>query len=366
MSALAMQRTKLQRPAAVRAMLIYPMNALVEDQLTRLRKALDSDVVRTLFQTPQYNNNRIYFGRYNSTTPVSGKLWKLDINNNLVPNKYRVNQLKKELRAIEDNNTRVDEYLNTNPDNLRDSQKADLLANFQRLDGAEMRTRFDMHIAPPDLFITNFSMLSIMLMRDIENPIFEQTKDWLECGDITNDTLKEKERKERIFHLIIDELHLYRGGSGSETAYIIRMLLDRIGLTPDSDQLRILASSASLEGEEGKNFLKSFFGVENKDILIVEGTEEQKPQEQNRNLFQNLIADFEQIGTESESIESQLSKITNANELNSEINKTLGNSNNIANVVLTQQDIIKSAMYSAFNIDGRTRAVPAFINIGFI
>jgi ATP-dependent helicase YprA (DUF1998 family) len=31
------------RPAAVRALLLYPMNALVEDQLSRLRVALDSD-----------------------------------------------------------------------------------------------------------------------------------------------------------------------------------------------------------------------------------------------------------------------------------------------------------------------------------
>lgn len=361
LSALATQRINLQRPAAVRAMLIYPMNALVEDQLTRLRKALDSDIVRNLYETPQYNNNRIYFGRYNSTTPVSGKLWKLDNDNNLVPNKYKVNQLKKELRAIEDNNTRVEEYLNTNPKNLTDSQKADLLANFQRLDGAEMRTRFDMHIAPPDLMITNFSMLSIMLMRDIENPIFEQTKNWLECGDITDHTLKEKELQERIFHIIIDELHLYRGGSGSEIAYIIRLLLARIGLTPDSDQLRILASSASLEGVEGKNFLKSFFGVENKDIVIIEGTE-LKPQEQNINPLQNLVVDFEKIGIESENIESQLSNITNANELNSSINKILAINNNIANVVLAKQDNIKSAMYCAFNIDGRTRAIPAFFN----
>src|SRR5690606_14053550 len=36
------QRANETRPAAVRALLLYPMNALVEDQLTRLRRALDS------------------------------------------------------------------------------------------------------------------------------------------------------------------------------------------------------------------------------------------------------------------------------------------------------------------------------------
>lgn len=32
-----------QRPKAVRAIILYPMNALVEDQLVRMRRALDSD-----------------------------------------------------------------------------------------------------------------------------------------------------------------------------------------------------------------------------------------------------------------------------------------------------------------------------------
>ena len=35
-------RMSCGRPKAVRALILYPMNALVEDQLVRLRKALDS------------------------------------------------------------------------------------------------------------------------------------------------------------------------------------------------------------------------------------------------------------------------------------------------------------------------------------
>lgn len=360
LSTTVQQRPNSQRQAAVRAMLIYPMNALVEDQLSRLRKALDSDNVRELLQS-QYNDNRIYFGRYNSTSPVPGKLWK-EKNGNIIPDRYRINQLKKELRAIEDNNAKVAEYLNTNPDNLTEDKKADLLANFQLLDGAEMRTRFDMQITPPDIMITNFSMLSIMMMRDIENSIFEETKNWLECKDLP-DAEREQEKKERIFHIIIDELHLYRGGSGSETAYIIRMLLDRIGLTPDSNQLRILASSASLEGEEGKNFLRSFFGVERKEISIIEGIEEPgtKPQGEIQIPLDPYVHDFEKLGEDFESIERQLIDIDNVDKLNATISKGL-KSNNLLSFVLENQDSIKRSMYSAFNIEGRTRAVPAFIN----
>src|SRR5207249_2920679 len=50
---------------------------------------------------------------------------------------------------------------------------------FPRLDGAEMRSRWDMQDRAPDILITNNSMLSIMMMRETDAPLFEQTKEWL-------------------------------------------------------------------------------------------------------------------------------------------------------------------------------------------
>ena len=77
-------------------------------------------------------------------------------------------------------------------------------------------------------------MLSIMLMRDVDSEIFQQTRRWLAQED-------------SVFHLIVDELHLYRGTSGTEVAYLIKLLLSRLGLSPNDPKLRILASSASLD-----------------------------------------------------------------------------------------------------------------------
>src|SRR6185312_4143263 len=67
------QRDGERRPAAVRALVLYPMNALVEDQLTRLRKALDSPLARSIYED-HFSGNRIYFGRYTGVTPVTGFL----------------------------------------------------------------------------------------------------------------------------------------------------------------------------------------------------------------------------------------------------------------------------------------------------
>jgi hypothetical protein len=121
---------------------------------------------------------------------------------------------------------------------------------FPRFDGGEMWSRWDMQDAPPDILITNYSMLNIMLMRDIETSIFDLTRQWL-SDDPSN-----------VFHLVVDELHSYRGTPGTEVGYILRVLYDRLGLHPDHPQLRILASSASL-GEDparAQDYLQQFFG----------------------------------------------------------------------------------------------------------
>lgn len=268
-----LQRGNETREAAVRALLIYPMNALVEDQMTRLRKALDSDEVLQ-FMDEKMGGNRIFFGRYNSESPISGEFERSDDEDREAilrqQRRKRINRLKALMQDLEKQSKSVQEWVERGDDErkLREDQKY----TFQRVcskDGrasSEMRTRFDMQQTPPDILITNYSMLAIMLMRSIESPIIEKTRDWL-AGE------PNKENPTRIFHLIIDELHLYRGTSGTEIAYLIRVLINRLGLTPDSKQLRILSSSASLEADDEKSiqFLKDFFGGEFDASNIITG-----------------------------------------------------------------------------------------------
>lgn len=256
------QRQHERRKAGVRALILYPMNALVEDQMSRLRKALDSDDTRN-WLSKNTNGNAIYFGRYNGSSPVAGELKKVKEDGTLAINTRKVNQLKEQLQQIETDTNRVEQYIQQTGKSGNEAK--DLKSFFQRLDGAEMRSRFDMQVAPPDIMITNYSMLSIMLMRDIDKGIFDETKQWLE------------ESENNIFHLIIDELHLYRGTQGTEVAYLLKLVLNRLGLHSQHPQLRILASSASLEAgdEASKNFVCDFFGVSqdhfNQKFKIIEG-----------------------------------------------------------------------------------------------
>ena len=292
------QRGHDNRTPGMRAMIIYPMNALVEDQMTRLRIALDSEPVREWFNT-NANNNSIYFGRYNGATPIPGKLEALNDDGTHGINRSKVNRLRKALATIEENANRVEEFIN---ENSKEGKEADeLRAFFQRLDGAEMRNRFDMQAAPPDILITNFSMLGIMLMRAIDAPIFETTKSWLNCEDLPEEK-REAERPNRVFHLVIDELHLYRGTQGTEVAYLLKLVLKRLGLHPKHSQLKILASSASLDpgDEESLKYVGDFFGF--RGIEDVRGnfeiiTGEDSPVEPVSNGERQLPTEpFEQVG----------------------------------------------------------------------
>lgn len=267
------QRGHETRPSAVRALILYPMNALVEDQMTRLRKALDSDQAREWFQA-NARGNKIYLGRYNGSTPVPGHEYEAPNNRGeRLPNRAKLRDLSNALIDAEKASEAAKFHAN-DPKNT-DSNKQEVTAFFARLDGSEMRCRWDMQDSPPDILITNFSMLNIMMMREADENIFEKTRAWLAAEDV-NEQDKALAKQNRIFHLIVDELHLYRGTAGTEVAYLLRLLLLRLGLHPNHPQLRILASSASLASQDQKSrdFLKDFFGAD--QFEIIEGRR-QKP-----------------------------------------------------------------------------------------
>ena len=226
------QRQGETRPAAIRSLILYPLNALVEDQLMRLRRACDSREARQWLDCNR-SNNRFYFGRYTSLAPVPGQ----EKGNNIRRLRKRLDELRKQYEKVRDSEEKRYYFPATDPDT------------------SEMWSRWDMQDHPPDILITNYSMLNIILTRDLEQPIFEKTKDWLEKPD-------------SVFHLVVDELHSYRGTAGSEVAYLLRTLFNRLGLDPNSPKLRIIASSASLEDNEGSEYLRQFFARE-KDFKII-------------------------------------------------------------------------------------------------
>jgi DEAD/DEAH box helicase domain-containing protein len=229
-------RGSAKRTPAMRTLVLYPTNALVEDQITRLRRT-----IRNLSSMDA--RARLWFGRYTSSTLGGGSLPKAGRADS------KVDDVAAELRQI------TNEYNRLKAAGVSD----ELLSQFSDPSQGEMLTRWDMVSAPPDILVTNYSMLNAMLMRDLEQPLFESTESWLT-------------RANSVFTLVIDELHLYRGTSGSEVAMIIRNLLMRLGLAADSTKLRCIATSASLgHSKEGLAYLEGFFGLERSSFRVTAG-----------------------------------------------------------------------------------------------
>ena len=243
------QRTSLRegesgRASGMRALILYPMNALVEDQMVRIRRALQSDNQLNWLDRNRLGH-RFYFGRYTGQTP------------------YQSNELKRTMQSIA---LRYREAERLTRLDLERQQRdtafipTDYRPFVPRPLSAEMVLRPDMQEYPPDLLITNYSMLNVMLSRSNEAGIFDRTADYLK-------------RDEARFHLVVDELHSYKGTAGTEVAMLLRRLLDRLELDPDSPKLHVLSASASLGDDEGaaRRYLQEFFAVDQARFVILHG-----------------------------------------------------------------------------------------------
>jgi DEAD/DEAH box helicase domain-containing protein len=229
-------RRREDRPAAMRTLVLYPTNALVEDQMTRLRRAFRL-IGAAQPETP------LWFGRYTGVSIGTTRPPKKGAN--------VIGNVAGELRAMaRDFQTLVDA-----------GTSRDDLAEFPDPRSHELLVKWDMVTSPPDILVTNYSMLNAMLMRKHEEEMFEQTRHWLQAS--TNN----------VFTLVVDELHLYRGTQGSEVAMVVRNMLSRLDLDPDSPQLRCIATSASLAGDDsGSQYLEEFFGVGRSSFFVTPGT----------------------------------------------------------------------------------------------
>lgn len=250
--------TSFERPG-VRALILYPMNALVNDQLTRLRLLFGDPAVAEEFG--QVGCRRFpRFGMYTGRTPYAG--------------------IRNADRDRQDVAPLLQHYLDMDPDlqkQLRQLGKypsKDLTAFFAKHEEqtdkyktgqkkGKTYTKYNwerrLHTGPtdrelltrhemvhgvgtlpghsPEILVTNYSMLEYMLMRPFERPIFEETRRWLEL-----------EGNQLLF--VIDEAHMYRGAKGAEVAFLFRRLQARLGCHNRPEKFRVLATSATLGSSE--------------------------------------------------------------------------------------------------------------------
>ncbi len=193
-----------ERPPGVRALILYPMNALANDQRRRLGE---------LAERLRNNGSRFSFtfGRYTGETP----------------------------------------------ENERDSRRNARQHLDDRKDG-ELVLRSEMRARPPDILLTNYSMLEYLLLRPDDSPLFDDGRgaSWRFC--------------------VLDEAHQYRGTKGMEMAMLLRRLKQRLHDGGLVEQIHYVATSASLGGGDDNRvglaeFAQELFGTTfSQDDVILE------------------------------------------------------------------------------------------------
>ncbi|WP_298189054.1 DEAD/DEAH box helicase [Metallibacterium sp.] len=262
---------------AMRSMVLYPMNALVNDQLARLRAIFGDARLVELFKG--WGSGRPpRFTRYTSRTPYAGL-------RETEKDRQNLRQFRDfYIGALEDCQS-DDEQVRGNAFRLvrelksrgKWPAKPDLAAwygaynaRWQNTQGefkravtlpadSELVTRHEAQTAAPDLMVTNYSMLEYMLMRPVERPIFDQTSAWLEANPT------------QVFRVVLDEAHLYRGAAGAEVGLLLRRLRDRLRISVD--RFQVICATASFDSEAyAPQFASQLTGTKVESFEIIKST----------------------------------------------------------------------------------------------
>ena len=181
-----------RHPHQIRAIFLYPLNALMEDQKKRMANLL--------------NGTGLRFAVYNGNLPEN---------------------------KDDDNAEEIQYELDTYGDCI-------------------VTTRRELHSTPPDILLTNPTMLEYMLLRDKDQKLF------------THKSLK---------WIVVDEAHTFTGAGAAELAMLIRRVVNAFDVDANKD-LMFAASSATIGkggGDNLKQFISDISGIPANKIAVVTG-----------------------------------------------------------------------------------------------
>ncbi|HXC89321.1 MAG TPA: DEAD/DEAH box helicase [Stellaceae bacterium] len=178
-----------RRGGGVQAILLYPLNALIESQRERLAAWAEG------------LGGRVRFALFNGDTPETA-------------------------RRAGEHSTRV-----------------------------ELKCRKDIRERPPEILLTNVTMLEYLLLRPADAPIIAASQGALRW-------------------LVLDEAHTFAGAQAAEIALLLRRVRAAFGVAPE--QVRLVATSATIGGEADvpeklRDFLAALAGQPAERVRVIEG-----------------------------------------------------------------------------------------------
>jgi len=196
------------------AILVYPMNALANDQLDRLRDML--------------GGTGITFGQWIGTTPTT----------------------EGEVGVERFNGSSRPAYLETRR-KRRDQAQAEDRAVRPLAPPEECCSEEDIRTRKPRILVTNYRQLEVLATRLPDVALFAEAP---------------------LRYLVFDEAHTYAGATGAEVACLIRRL--RALARKKTDEVVCIGTSATLADPSGtdasaRRFASRFFGVDPEQVTLV-------------------------------------------------------------------------------------------------
>ena len=268
----AIVRPESFKKTGVRTLIIYPMNALVSDQLGRFRRILGSEAFKNYFVEDSHATRVPHFGMYTGRTPYAGDA-KLSSSRELAST-YRDSYLVSPDADAEEQHRQelniaglksINKYPARNGEDGLSVFVDNLEKNIHNPSpyDPELITRFEMQNCPPDILITNYSMLEYMLMRQREANIWDSTKTWLQ------------ESADNKLLIVLDEAHMYRGSAGGEIALLLERLFSRLDIGLDKVQFILTTASMPLDDMDSINaFFTGLTGKEKDQYALLTGSKE--------------------------------------------------------------------------------------------
>jgi len=255
-----------------RALLLYPMNALVSDQLARLRRLFGDERLADLFANRYGRFPR--FAMYTSRTPYPGPRTADKDRRYIEPVLRYYLDLERQAESGASERAHLVHELRERGRWPAKNLRAFAANGYQtQPDDRELLTRHEIHACCPDIIVTNHSMLEYMLLRPIERSIFAQTRDWLAADE------------RNVLTLVLDEAHVYRGASGAEVGLLMRRLAARLEVP--RDRLRCILTSASIGNHENEEAIAAVHefasglvgrpGAGQKSFRVITGVRERCP-----------------------------------------------------------------------------------------
>jgi len=141
--------------------------------------------------------------------------------------------------------------------NGKTEERADKVRKEQQQKPNQILSRELLRKEPAPILMTNATMLEYMLVRQVDNPILEISR-----------------QQKSLRWIVLDEAHTYVGSQAAEMSLLLRRVVQAFGR--QSEQIRFIATSATIAGADAqerlKHYLADLAGVPLDQVEVIGGS----------------------------------------------------------------------------------------------